>query len=510
MTDEPQKIARRSFVADGTGPWARGAGRRGRLLTARRGRAERLLWQIDPDKCIACDRCQTQCVLDVSAVKSVQCFALCGYCDVCTGYFPTKDYVLDTGAENQLCPTGAITRTFIEEKGGERFFEYTIDESLCIGCGKCVAGCRLDERFALFANTSRPLPQLQRVLPLPWLVRRRRLAACRPRTPNILAGRPCGRAGRTEAIGRTPPHPLPLSRAVRGSSLPDAFRDCSCRSCCLRRLATQASAGELIPVPTSATTRFPRRKIPPPGPSGGNTRISRPWRPDSPWQATGPGATVAAGTALLAIVSLAWLGFWRKGCICPIGAIENITLAVFDPTYAVPLSAVALLALPLVFTLFFGRTFCASVCPLGAVQELVAVRPVKVPLWLEHALGLVAYVYLARRCCGRHRHGLLDLPLRSIRGPVSPERRAEHAHSWRLFPGRWGYSWAVLIAATCALTVLSWGCSRVAKWHVRIPPQKCIQCRLCEDACPYRAIREPSVAPAASADDAAGGGGWPC
>ena len=110
---------------------------------ARTAAAARLVWQIDPDKCIACDRCQTHCVLDISAVKSVQCFALCGYCDVCTGYFPTKDFVLETGAENQLCPTGAIVRRFIEEKGGERFFEYTIDESLCIGCGKCVLGCRL-------------------------------------------------------------------------------------------------------------------------------------------------------------------------------------------------------------------------------------------------------------------------------------------------------------------------------------------------------------------------------
>ena len=57
------------------------------------------VWQIDPDKCMACGRCQINCVLDVSAVKSVNCFALCGYCDVCTGYFPTKDFVLDTGAD---------------------------------------------------------------------------------------------------------------------------------------------------------------------------------------------------------------------------------------------------------------------------------------------------------------------------------------------------------------------------------------------------------------------------
>jgi electron transport complex protein RnfB len=144
MADGNQTIDRRSFVADG----ARVLGAVGLLglggaLAVRKAGGERLVWQLDPEKCIACDKCQTQCVLDVSAVKAVQCFALCGYCDVCTGYFPTKDFVLETGAENQLCPTGAITRTFIEHKGSERFFEYTINEQLCIGCGKCVLGCRL-------------------------------------------------------------------------------------------------------------------------------------------------------------------------------------------------------------------------------------------------------------------------------------------------------------------------------------------------------------------------------
>ena len=36
-------------------------------------------------------------------------------------------------AENQACPTGAITRRFVETP----YYEYTIDEELCNGCGKC-------------------------------------------------------------------------------------------------------------------------------------------------------------------------------------------------------------------------------------------------------------------------------------------------------------------------------------------------------------------------------------
>lgn len=144
MDGSGNQLDRRQFV--GTSLRVLGAagvcGAAGALAFAR-GKPERLVWQIEPDKCMACGNCQTACVLDQSAVKAVNCFALCGYCDVCTGYFPPAGYTLDTGVENQLCPTGAIARKFVEAKGGTRYFEYTITESLCIGCGKCVAGCRL-------------------------------------------------------------------------------------------------------------------------------------------------------------------------------------------------------------------------------------------------------------------------------------------------------------------------------------------------------------------------------
>ncbi len=98
---------------------------------------EKYVWQIDPFKCTQCGRCATDCVLEPSAVKCVHAYDLCGYCDLCGGYFKPGVTELETGAEKQLCPAAAIERKFIEEP----YFEYVINEDLCIGCAKCVKGC---------------------------------------------------------------------------------------------------------------------------------------------------------------------------------------------------------------------------------------------------------------------------------------------------------------------------------------------------------------------------------
>ncbi|MHC4914937.1 MAG: 4Fe-4S binding protein [Planctomycetota bacterium] len=107
---------------------------------------DELVWQLAPEKCVQCGRCATECVLGTSAVKCVHAYAMCGYCDLCFGYFRPKAAALNAAAENQICPTGAIRRTFVEDP----YYEYVIDEELCIGCGKCVKGCGAFGNGSLF------------------------------------------------------------------------------------------------------------------------------------------------------------------------------------------------------------------------------------------------------------------------------------------------------------------------------------------------------------------------
>jgi electron transport complex protein RnfB len=130
--------SRRSFLAAAArGLFALLAGGLFGAWAVRPARGRPRVWQIDPFRCVQCGRCATSCVLSPSAVKLVHAFPICGYCKLCFGFFRAEQQALNEGAENQRCPTGAIGRRLIEDP----YYEYTIDESRCIGCGRCARGC---------------------------------------------------------------------------------------------------------------------------------------------------------------------------------------------------------------------------------------------------------------------------------------------------------------------------------------------------------------------------------
>ena len=108
-------------------------------LAAFGGRRKNTVWQIDPMKCVGCEHCSTACVVSPSAVKCVQSYSICGYCQLCFGYFQPNAPELTSAAENQLCPTDAIERVFVEDP----YWEYNIMEERCIGCAKCVQPCEM-------------------------------------------------------------------------------------------------------------------------------------------------------------------------------------------------------------------------------------------------------------------------------------------------------------------------------------------------------------------------------
>jgi len=170
-----------------------------------------------------------------------------------------------------------------------------------------------------------------------------------------------------------------------------------------------------------------------------------------------------------------------------------MTLAFFDQSYAAPITVIIFFLLPLVFALFFGRTFCASVCPLGAIQDLVILRPLKVPSWLSSVLGIIPYFYL----------GLAVLFAATGSAFIICELDP--------FVGffRLTADFNMIVLGVCFLilgifvarpycryvcpysVLLNW-MSKLSKYHVSVTPSECIQCRLCEDSCPFDAINFPT------------------
>ncbi len=213
------------------------------------------------------------------------------------------------------------------------------------------------------------------------------------------------------------------------------------------------------------------------------------------------------GLWTLGLLSLLYFGFWRGGCVCSIGAIQNVTAALFDPAYALPAAVIVFFILPLASALFFGRTFCAAVCPLGAIQELVILRPLRVPTWLEHALGLLAYVYLGAAVLFAATGSAFLIcdydPFVSIFRLVPLERPADTMDALSGSTDMLILGAAFLVAGLfLARPYCRWLCpygailrllSPVAKWHVAITPDECVECRLCEDSCPVGAIRRPTA-----------------
>lgn len=196
----------------------------------------------------------------------------------------------------------------------------------------------------------------------------------------------------------------------------------------------------------------------------------------------------------LSIGSVAYFGFYREGCVCPIGSIQNVAVALTDPRYSIPIVVTATFFLPLVTAVFVGRAFCGGICAIGAIQELVLLKPVQVPRRLDRTLGLLKYVYLGLALFFALRPAAArDFVICRFDPFVGFFRRTGAPHML-IIGGAFLLAGMFIGRPYCRYLcpyggLLAW-CTRLARRGVTITPDKELDCGLCAGACHYGAIEK--------------------
>jgi len=197
---------------------------------------------------------------------------------------------------------------------------------------------------------------------------------------------------------------------------------------------------------------------------------------------------------LFGLICLGWFGFIRNGCFCPVGTIQNVALALFSGV-RLPLAIGLFFAAPLIFALLYGRVFCSVVCPLGALQELFIVRPLRIPGALDAILRIIPLMVLSLGVvCAVNGAGFIICRTDPFVGLFR-----QSAALPMLLTGM-----GVLLVGTvvarpycryfCPYGVLLELCSRASWKQVELTPNECINCRLCVGMCPVDAIEAPRPA----------------
>lgn len=215
----------------------------------------------------------------------------------------------------------------------------------------------------------------------------------------------------------------------------------------------------------------------------------------------------------LAIITLAYLGFLRGGCICPMGLTSNTVMSIIDP-YQVSLVGLILFILPLLVALIAGRVFCSAGCPLGAIQHIFykKKKDYKIPSCYNRIIKFVPFGVLAITIVfaltGTSYIGCVIDPYKPVffTGKVWTEQGIAYLAGRPMEPRfllsfgifAWLYLIIVMVAGfyiqrpfcrlLCPYSALLGITSMLSFRQRKIDGEKCTHCNLCAKKCPVQAI----------------------
>lgn len=211
---------------------------------------------------------------------------------------------------------------------------------------------------------------------------------------------------------------------------------------------------------------------------------------------------------VMLFASLLWL---LLGTSAPVYAIISERAQIIPSAIQASLGATVVWILA---TILFGRIYCATVCPVGTLQDIViwSRRKANPGKKFRYAEGrkekyIILLAYIGSLVAGILAVGYAIEPWNIMRNAASAVRPADIAMTWDGIGVSLGIGVAAGIAALVGVLIWAWiggrgfcttvcpigtalGCLHSQSlMHIAIDPDKCISCMKCEDVCSAKCIK---------------------